>query len=249
MTTLVTGHDDGERPTGPPPGLGRGGLPPAWRARRRQFGLRHLMGISVVLGIVFAAIAQAVRTHEAVDLIIAALTVGLGISALGALLALRLERWGVVGWALVCIGPTSLAVVLVASSMNLGAGSWAELDPWFLGGVVLYILPVLIGVVVHIAIRLRAAQQDALIWVLALAADRGRPLGPALAALADQSIGPARVRVLRLAECLDAGLSLPDALEFVPRSVPATSRLLARVGHDSGALPEALRDAATGRSA
>ena len=249
MTTLVKGPDDGGLLPGPPPGGKAGDAPRAWRARRRQLGLRHLMGLSVVLGIMFAGIAQAIRTEEPVDIIIAALTIGLGISALGAFLALRLERWGIVGWVLVCIGPTSVAVVLVASSMQLTVSKMSELDPWFLGAVVLYVLPVLIGTVVHIALRLRAAHQDALVWVLALAADRDRPLGPALAALADQSIGPAKVRVLRVAECLDSGLSLPDALEFVPRSVPASTRLLVRVGHDSGAMVEALRDAATGRSA
>ena len=45
------------------------------------------------------------------------------------------------------------------------------------------------------------------------------------------------------------GLTLPEALDFVRKSAPAAARVLVRVGHDSGALPEALRDAAASRSA
>ena len=241
MATLVKGPDDDELPTGPPPDRSGVGAPRAWRARRRQVGLRHLMGLSIVLGIIFASIAQAMRTGEVVDMILAAVTIGLGIAALGVFLALRLERWGIVGWMLVCIGPTSLAMAIVGAS--------SEFNIFIMVMVALYVLPVLIGVILHVVIRLRASQQENLLWVLALAADRDRPLGPAVTALADQSSGTEKARLLRVAECLDHGLTLPDALEFVPRSVPAAARLLARVGHDSGTLPEALHDAASARSA
>jgi type II secretory pathway component PulF len=240
MATLVKGPEGDELPAGPPESRDGGGTSRTWRARRRQFGLRHLMGLSVVLGIIFAAIAQAMRTGEAIDMILAAITVGLGISALGAFLALRLERWGIVGWMLVCIGPTALAVAIVGAS--------SEFNPQIMVMVALYVLPVLVGLILHVVIRLRAAQQESLLWVLALAADRDRPLGPAVTALADQSSGTEKARLLRVAECLEHGLPLPDALEFVSRSVPAPALLLVRVGHDSGTLPEALHDAASARS-
>src|SRR5947209_8428504 len=187
----------------------------ALRASRQQFGLRHLMGLSVVLGVVFAAVAQAVKSREAVDVILAGLACGGAISVLGAFLALRLERGNGIGWALVGLGPTGLAVTLVGAS--------AEFDPFLMVVVILYILPVLVGSIYHVATRLRAAQQEAMLWVLALAAERGRPLGPALRALAGQSLGNGRLRLLRVAECLDHGLALPDALDFVPRSAPASA--------------------------
>jgi type II secretory pathway component PulF len=61
--------------------------------------------------------------------------------------------------------------------------------------------------------RLRTARQDALLSILAIAAERGLPLGPAIAAFADQFRGAAHRRVMSIAAEIDAGMPLPDALE------------------------------------
>lgn len=245
MAAPVKDPDVGE-PFGPIPADPRRAL----RARRKQVGLRHIMGLSVVVGVVFAAIAQAYRTGEVVDLILAVMTIGVGVASLGAFLALRLERWGIVGWVFICAGPTAVAAAIAGlTTASMSPASPSNVSPELIVAAVVYVLPVLIGAIVHVTGRLRAAQQESLLWVLALAADRGRPLGPAVKALAESSSGSERVRLRRLAEALDHGLSLPDALAFVPRSATAAAQLQVRVGHDSGALAAALRDAASARSA
>jgi len=224
---------------------GPGGKPSATarprRAGRRQFGLRHLMILSVMLALAFASIAQAIRTGSEVDQVVAVVVTGLDLAAFGFLLTQRMTRGASIGWALICVGPTATSVALI--------GSYVNYSPFVLVPVVLYQLPVILGVLVHLVGRRRAAQQEATLWVLALTAERGRPLGPAIAALAEQSTGVHRRRARQLAECLDEGMPLPDALDFVPGSAPAAARVIVRVGHDAGRLPEALADAASGRSA
>jgi protein transport protein HofC len=61
--------------------------------------------------------------------------------------------------------------------------------------------------------RLRTARQDALLSIIGIAAERGLPLGPAIAAFADQFRGAAHRRVMSIAAEIDAGMPLPDALE------------------------------------
>ncbi len=210
---------------------------PARRAPRRQFGLRHIMVLSAVIGLVFAAIAQAEKSGKPSDVLVAVFAIAGAVMLFGFFLALGLERWNVVGWIIVVLTPTILAAVAIGVS-----------DGGPLGFIFLVLIPVLIGTLVHVTRRLRAAQQETMLWVLALAAERGRPLGPAVSALAEQSVGRNRLRLRRVSECLEFGLTLPEALDFVRKSAPASARVLVRLGHDSSALPEALRDAAASRS-
>jgi protein transport protein HofC len=211
----------------------------ALRARRRQFGLRHIMGASVVVGLVFAAIAHAVKTNEPADAMLAVFAVAAAVTALGLSMALRLERWSAVGWMLAVLAPTAAALATV----------WSDDDKTAPIGLACFLLPMLIGTMIQLVRRVRAAHQETLLWVLALAAERGRPLGPAVAALAAQSSGRNRARLRQLTECLERGLTLPEAFDFVPRLAPSSARLVVRVGHDCGALAKALHEAATGRSA
>ncbi len=198
-------------------------------SRRRQFGLRHLMMLSVYFAILFAEGARAFNTGREIDLILGVIALGLGFVGFGLFLTMRLARFTAVGWIIAFVGLTGMSVVMV-------------------GYFTIFTIPVMIGVVIHLVGRRRATQQEAMLWVLALASERGRPLGPAMAALAAQSTGVYRLRALRVAECLDHGMPLPESLDFVPPAVPATARVLIRVGHDSGALAESLRDAAVARS-
>ncbi len=235
----MTKTPDGPYAFDPPAGDGRKGREArALRAQRRQFGLRHIMAVSVVLGVVFAAIANAEKTGEPSDWLLASFAVAAAVTALGLTIALRVERWNVIGWILAVAAPT-VAVL----------GATVSADGPVPVVLAIFLLPALIGTLIHLVRRLRTQQQETMLWVLALAAERGRPLGPAVAALAEQSSGRNRLRLRRVSECLEAGLSLPEALDFVRKSAPAPARLLVRVGHDTDALVEALRDAASGRSA
>ena len=97
--------------------------------------------------------------------------------------------------------------------------------------------------------RLRVTRQDSLVWILAIAAERGIPLAPAVAAFADQYRGKARRRVVHLVEQLNAGTSLPEALEQTPRAVSRDVTLMAWIGQVTGLMSRALRLAGSARSA
>ncbi len=91
-------------------------------------------------------------------------------------------------------------------------------------------------------------KQDALLHILAIAAERGMPLAPAVAAFADQYRGFAHRRIMHMAARLNWGAPLPDALEGARSLVTRDATLLAWVGEAAGRLPKALRKAADTRS-
>ncbi len=213
-------------PTDLPPELPVPPPPP----KRSQFGLRHIMILSAVVAVVIAAIAQFLRSGRADDLLLAVLTTALTIVGSGFFLTRWQARWSGLGWIVVVVGLTVFSIVLT-------------------GWLTLLIMPIVIGGLVFVVLRRRAVEQDSLLWVLALAAERNRPLGPAVSALAQQTSGVYRLRALRLAECLNYGMPLPDSLDFVRTSTTATAKVMVRVGHDSGSLAKALQDAAQSRSA
>lgn len=99
-----------------------------------------------------------------------------------------------------------------------------------------------------IVARRRTSQQDSLLWMLAIAADHGMPLATTARAFAGQFGASYRRRVLRFADRLDRGESLPDALDGDRRLLSADSRLLVRAGHESGRLGPALRTTLAARS-
>jgi general secretion pathway protein F len=96
--------------------------------------------------------------------------------------------------------------------------------------------------------RRRSTQQDSLLHILAIAAERGMPLAPTVAAFADQYGGKYRRRIMNLAAQLDSGCSVPEALERVPRVVSRDALLLAHAGQRTGRLAQALRMAASSRA-
>jgi protein transport protein HofC len=96
--------------------------------------------------------------------------------------------------------------------------------------------------------RRRFARQDALLSVLAIAAERSMPLAPAVAALADQFRGLSYRRIMNLAAQLNWGTALPAALERAGKLVARDAILLCWVGHETGTLPRALRMATNARS-
>jgi type II secretory pathway component PulF len=91
----------------------------------------------------------------------------------------------------------------------------------------------------------RASQQNALLWLMVIAAERFMPLAPAIEAFARERGGLFGRRAKRLAELLAIGTPLPEALVLCPRMLPPYVMPMVRVGCQSGALAPALRQAAT----
>lgn len=88
-----------------------------------------------------------------------------------------------------------------------------------------------------------AMRQNSLLWVLTIATEQGRPLGPMLLALAeDEQAYHWKARLNELVNHLNGGMSLPDALERVPGLLPPNVVLAIRVGAETGALAEMLRE-------
>ncbi len=97
--------------------------------------------------------------------------------------------------------------------------------------------------------RRRAIRQDALLWIMAIAAGHRIPLATAVDAFAGQYRGKSLRRITELAHQLRAGTSLPEALATNRKLASRDAVLLAWVGHATGRLPQALRIAATAQSA
>lgn len=88
-----------------------------------------------------------------------------------------------------------------------------------------------------------AVKQNALLWVLTISTEQGRPLIPMLEALAqDEDSYHWRLRLEKLVEHLKAGMPLPDALDRVPKLLPADVVLAIRVGEETGTPAEMLRE-------
>jgi len=96
--------------------------------------------------------------------------------------------------------------------------------------------------------RRRAIRQDALFWIMAIAAENRMPIAAAVDAFAGQYRGKSRRRIMDLAHQLRGGLSLPEALASKSKLASRDAVLLAWVGDATGRLPQALRIAATSQS-
>ena len=92
--------------------------------------------------------------------------------------------------------------------------------------------------------RAEATRQGTLLFTLAVAIEKQFPLVSFLEALADEAGGSWRRKVHGLAELIEAGTSIPDALEAVPGILPGDTVAMVRVGAQTGNLSGALREAA-----
>ncbi len=114
-------------------------------------------------------------------------------------------------------------------------------------GVVLFFFVGAMGTMVLLAWG-STSKQDALLHILAIAAERGMPLAPAVAAFADQYRGLKHRRIMTMAARLNWGTPLPDALEGARSLVTRDATLLAWMGDAAGMVSKALRVAAESRS-
>jgi general secretion pathway protein F len=169
-----------------------------------------------------------VTTGSPVALIATVVTVGLGFCGAGLWWAASSIRFAAFGWIVFIFG-----YVMITAATT--------------GGLALPTLPILIGAIVFLNLRRHANNQDALLWVLEVAAERGIPLAPGVRSLAGQVSGMDRLWTAALARFLDEGVSLPEALESIPKLVTRRAAFMIRIGWDSGNLAAGLREAGATR--
>jgi type II secretory pathway component PulF len=99
-----------------------------------------------------------------------------------------------------------------------------------------------------IFVRMHTVRRATLLKTMAQAVERGLPLVPFLAALADEAGGVWSHRLRLLSDSLDAGTAIPLALESVPRLLPAEILGIIRVAAQSGRLAAALNECAAALS-
>lgn len=131
----------------------------------------------------------------------------------------------VVGWVMLLVG---LLIMLFFMS--------------YVFAVVLWIAAIV--VIVSAVTRYFAAEQQALIWALTVAAERGIPLESAARSFAEDRNDRVGRRATLLADYLEAGVPLSLALTRSNTRVPAAILLAADLGQESGDLGLALRHAA-----
>jgi type II secretory pathway component PulF len=100
------------------------------------------------------------------------------------------------------------------------------------------LIVVVIGLAVYF--RYRAAQENMLLAAIGVAAQRGLPLITAIEAYAGQSRRGIRRRAERLVEMLRAGHTLADAMELSRAVRSPESRMVVRIGSQTGTLAPAL---------
>lgn len=138
---------------------------------------------------------------------------------------------------------------LMVAVLGCGLVCWLLMEALYTFGPITLALAVIglaISVVATIVVMFRgqAAQREALVQALAIAARRGMPLSPTLEVFAQNSGVVFRNRVLTLADALRSGLSLPDALDRCPRVLPLDAEVILRVGWEAGIPVESLQEAA-----
>ncbi len=107
---------------------------------------------------------------------------------------------------------------------------------------------VLMVVWARTAIHWRAVQRRSLFGALALAVDKQMPLAPMAMAFADERNGGFGSRARALADQLNAGGPLVDAIAMSPGALPPEAAMAARVAAESGDLSGALEATSFGGS-
>ena len=195
----------------------------------QQISIRHIMIALVYFAIVFVVARQVMETSSELQYVLLGVVVGLGICAFGLWAAMRLLRFSSLGWIVFVIGFMTVTVSTIRY-------------------VSLAVLPILIGSIIYLSVRRRSNNQDALLWVLTVAAERGMPLAPGVQSFSGQVTGIFELWTESLARLLRSGASLPDALQSLPKLVPVGSSLLIRIGWESGNLAKGLREAVDTRT-
>jgi type IV pilus assembly protein PilC len=102
-------------------------------------------------------------------------------------------------------------------------------------------LAIVAGVAIMLVTRYRALERRSLLRCLSIAAQKGVPLNEATRAFANERSDELGLRATRLAEAIEAGMSLPAALVHSGTRLPLDALLAVRVGYETGTLSESLR--------
>lgn len=107
-------------------------------------------------------------------------------------------------------------------------------------------LLIILGVLILIAYlvvidRLRRAEHKALVWSLAIAAEKGIPLAEAARAYSDETLGHTGARALRLAQALEQGQPLAGAARYARLRIGPPMRLAIGLGESLGMLGPAMK--------
>jgi type II secretory pathway component PulF len=137
----------------------------------------------------------------------------------------------------------AVVVFAVVFAVIAYTGWWILLLPL----AVLFVSTV-IGAVVIVIVRGRS-QQDAMLWTVSNAVERRLPLASGIEAFADLCSFSYRWRALALAQRLNAGVPLPEALAQIPGVLPRAATVYTRMGWDVRLLVRAFRDVAAARMA
>jgi len=108
----------------------------------------------------------------------------------------------------------------------------------------LFVIPLpILGLVIVIAAyrKYMAGERRAMLWALAVAAEKGIPLEQAARAFADERSVQIGARVSHLADLLESGVPLPTALALSRNALPSDALLAARLGAETGQMGPALR--------
>jgi type II secretory pathway component PulF len=105
------------------------------------------------------------------------------------------------------------------------------------------ILPFVVLVVgLAVYMRYRAAGENLMLTAIGIAAARGLPAGPAARAFGQLGGRSSRERAERLAGLLEAGVSLPEALEQSRAATSAESQMTVRLGCQTGELGPSIEE-------
>ena len=231
----LPGWDD---PPLPLSSTGKGGK----RPHLRQLSLIHIMIFVIYCAILLWSIKQVIDRNGVVAPIFTGVLVGMGFCVVGLWGVVKLARFGFLGWMSFVIG----YMVIVGTPLLVTLSSLSL----FISALIILGLPtltILTGSIIFLCFRRHANNQDALLWLLEVAAERGIPLAPGVHAFSSQVTGMYQIWTGALADLLRRGVPLPDALESIPRLVPRRSALFIRTGWESGNLALGLKEAGATR--
>jgi len=129
----------------------------------------------------------------------------------------------------------SSAILFVLAGLGIVVGL---MGLWFL------IIPLPVAFVILVLMifdRSRHSEHRALLWSLSAAAEKGVPLSEAARAYADETLGDTGVRALALAEAIERGEPLAQAVRSARLRMGAAMKLAVRLGERLGVLGPAMR--------
>jgi type II secretory pathway component PulF len=99
---------------------------------------------------------------------------------------------------------------------------------------------ILLGVLLMLVMRFRLLERRTLLQCISIAAEKGIPLHQSVRGYANERTDEMGYRAAILAEALEAGMSLPDALQYSKTPLSTDALLAMRLGYETGALGPAV---------